>query len=150
MKGTKTDMKALKSFMITLIVVLVIGCIFIVARGSIMKSISKDMDSATSGEAAKSGKANPVTKAIVSKTLDTYIENTDNERVKEIAESMSEEDMDTVTEIIANNVNVEDIPEVQSYISSGDTEGMLEYANENLSEEEVEQLKDIMSRYVTP
>jgi len=27
---------------------------------------------------------------------------------------------------------------------------MLEYANENLSEEEVEQLKDIMSRYVTP
>ncbi|MCR5155951.1 MAG: hypothetical protein K6C96_04660 [Butyrivibrio sp.] len=143
-------MKALKSFMITLIIVLVIGCIFIVARGSIMKSISKDADSATTGETAKTSKANPVTKAIVSKTLDTYIENTDNEKVKEIAESMTDEDMDTVTEIIANNVNVEDIPEVQSYISNGDTQGMLDYANENLSEEEAQQLKEIMSKYVTP
>ncbi|WP_024867215.1 hypothetical protein [Butyrivibrio sp. FCS014] len=143
-------MKALKSFMITLIIVLVIGCIFIVARGSIMKSISKDVESAASREESSSSKANPVTKAIVSKTLDTYIENTSNDKVKEIAESMTEEDKDTVTEIIANNVNVEDIPEVQSYISSGDTQGMLEYAQDNLSDEEVEQLKDIMSKYVTP
>ena len=137
-------MKALKSFMVTLIIVLIIGCIFIVARGSIMKNVRSDVT------ASSSSKSNPVIKAIVSKAIDSYIENTDNEKIQEIATSMSEEDKDAVTEIIANNVTIDSVSEVQSCISSGDTQSMIDYAKENLSEDEIEQLTDIMSKYVTP
>ena len=63
---------------------------------------------------------------------------------------MSEEDKDTVTEIIANNVSLDSVSEVQSYVNSGDASGLMDYAEENLSEEELEELKDIMSKYVTP
>ena len=140
-------MKALKSFMITLAIVLIIGCIFIVARASIIKDVKSDVAATNT---TSSTKANPVTKAIVSQALDSYIDSSSNEKVKEIANSMSEEDKDTVTEIIANNVTIDSIPEVQSYISNGDTQGMMEYAKENLSDEEVDQLKEIMSKYVSP
>ena len=63
---------------------------------------------------------------------------------------MSEEDKDTVTEIIANNVSLDAISDVQSYISEGDTSALLDYATENLSEEETEKLSEIMQKYVNP
>ena len=83
---------------------------------------------------------------LLSEAVDQYIEESDG-KVKEIAESMSEEDKDTVTEIIANNVELEDIPEVQSYISSGDTAGLMKYAQENLSEDEQAELAQMMLKY---
>ena len=145
-------MKALKSFFITLVIILAIGCLFIVARKSIMNGIAEKnvkTESAASEGSSKKSKANPVTKAIVGEAMDTYIKNSSNEKVQEIAESMSEEDKDTVTEIIANNVSLDAIPEVQSYISGGDKEGLMEYAKDNFSEEEIAELKDIMSKYTS-
>ena len=149
---TKYIMKAFKSFIITLAIVLLIGCIFLVARGSILQDIAKDISTGTSvsEDGSSEKKANPVTKAVVSTAIDTYIENTSNEKVKEIAQSMSDEDMDEVKEILASKVSLDSITDVQSMISGGDTGAMLEYAEENLSEEEIQELKDIMSKYVTP
>ena len=145
-------MKAFKSFIITLVIVIIIGCIFIAAKGSILRSISEDgvkTESTEQAGSSKKSKANPVTKAIVGEAMDTYIKNSSNETVKELGESMSKEDKDTVTEIIANNVSIDSIPEVQSYISSGDKEGLMEYAEDNFSEEEISELKDIMSKYIS-
>ena len=136
--------------MITLVIVVITGCIFFAAKGSLFKDTAGDAVETESTQSSKKSKANPVTKAIVGEAMDTYIKNTSNEQVKEIAESMSEEDKDTVTEIIANNVSLDSIPEVQSYISGGDKEGLMEYAQDNFSEEEVEELKEIMSKYVSP
>ena len=139
-------MKAAKAFGITLFVVLLIGVIFLVGRNSIMKDVKATQEQATT---TKTSTANPITKAIVSEALDTYAENATG-KTKEIYESMSEEDKDTVTEIIANNVSIDSVSDVQSYVNSGDTNGLMEYAKENLSEEEVKELTEIMSKYVLP
>ena len=139
-------MKAAKAFGITLFVVLLIGVIFLVGRNSIMKDVKATQEQATT---TKTSTANPITKAIVSEALDTYAENATG-KTKEIYESMSEEDKDTVTEIIANNVTIDSVSEVQSYVNSGDANGLMEYAKDNLSEEEVKELTKIMSKYVMP
>ncbi|WP_022769767.1 hypothetical protein [Butyrivibrio sp. NC2007] len=139
-------MKAAKAFGITLFVVLLIGVIFLVGRNSIMKDVKATQEQATT---TKTSTANPITKAIVSEALDTYAENATG-KTKEIYESMSEEDKDTVAEIIANNVSIDSVSEVQSYVNSGDANGLMEYAKDNLSEEEVKELTEIMSKYVMP
>ncbi|MBQ7657740.1 MAG: hypothetical protein IJS16_02055 [Butyrivibrio sp.] len=140
-------MKAAKAFFITLVVVLLIGAIFLIGKDSIMKDVKATQEQTQSDSEKKS--ANPITKAIVSEAIDSYAEQSTG-KTKEIYESMSEEDKDTVTEIIANNVSLDSVSEVQSYVNSGDASGLMDYAEENLSEEELEELKDIMSKYVTP
>ena len=140
-------MKAAKAFFITLVVVLLIGAIFLIGKDSIMKDVKATQEQTQSDSEKKS--ANPITKAIVSEALDSYAEQSTG-KTKEIYESMSEEDKDTVTEIIANNVSLDSVSEVQSYVNSGDASGLMDYAEENLSEEELEELKNIMSKYVTP
>ena len=140
-------MKAAKAFFITLVVVLLIGAIFLIGKDSIMKDVKATQEQTQSDSEKKS--ANPITKAIVSEALDSYAEQSTG-KTKEIYESMSEEDKDTVTEIIANNVSLDSVSEVQSYVNNGDASGLMDYAEENLSEEELEELKDIMSKYVTP
>ena len=142
-------MKAAKAFGITLFVVLLIGVIFLVGRKSIMKDVEATQEQATTATTTKTSTANPITKAIVSEALDTYAEKSTG-KTKEIYESMSEEDKDAVTEIIANNVSIDSVSEVQSYVNSGDANGLMEYAKDNLSEEEVKELTEIMSKYVLP
>ena len=138
-------MKAAKAFGITLFVVLLIGVIFLISKDSIMKDVKTTEEQTTT----KTSTANPITKAIVSEALDTYAEKSTG-KTKEIYESMSEEDKDAVTEIIANNVTIESVSEVKSYVNSGDANGLMEYAKDNLSEEEVKELTEIMSKYVLP
>ena len=140
-------MKAAKAFFITLVVVLLIGAIFLIGKDSIMKDVKATQEQTQSDNEKKS--ANPITKAIVSEALDSYAEQSTG-KTKEIYESMSEEDKDTVTEIIANNVSIDSVSEVQSYVNSGDTNGLMEYAKDNLSEEEVKELTEIRSKYVMP
>jgi len=140
-------MKAVKAFFITLFVVLLIGTIFLIGKDSIMKDVQATQQQTQSNDEKKS--ANPIKKAIVSEALDSYAEKSSG-KTKEIFDSMSEEDKDTVTEIIANNVSLDSVTEVQSYVNSEDASGLMEYAKENLSEEELKELEDIMSKYVTP
>ena len=140
-------MKAVKAFFITLVVVLLIGVIFLIGKDSIMKDVKATLEQTQSNTERKS--ANPIKKAIVSEAIDSYAEKSSG-KTKEIFDSMSEEDKDTVTEIIANNVSLDSISEVQSYVNSEDASGLMEYAEENLSEEEIKELTDIMSKYVTP
>ena len=140
-------MKAAKAFFITLFVVLLIGTIFLIGKDSIMKDVQATQQQTQSNDEKKS--ANPIKKAIVSEALDSYAEKSSG-KTKEIFDSMSEEDKDTVTEIIANNVSLDSVTEVQSYVNSEDASGLMEYAKENLSEEELKELENIMSKYVTP
>ena len=61
---------------------------------------------------------------------------------------MSEEDKDTVTEIIASNVSLSSITDIQSLSETGSKEDILKYAQDNLPEEDVEELEDILEKYV--
>lgn len=143
-------MKALKSFLITLAIIIIIGGIFLFAQKSISKDVETTVETTQAQKESKKSTANPVKKAIVNEAMNQYIEKSDG-KAKEIMESMSEEDKDTVSEIIANNVELEDIPEIQSYISGGDSAGLMEYAKDNLSDEEQAELAEIMIKYaLTP
>lgn len=140
-------MKAFKSFIITLAIILAIGAIFIISRNTIKKDVESSV--AATEQTTKKSTASPLKKAIVSEAIDSYAESKGG-TVKEVVESMSPEDKDTVTEIIAENVTLDSMTEVQSYISNGDSEGLMEYAKDNLTEEEQKELMEIMAKYVTP
>ena len=60
---------------------------------------------------------------------------------------MSEEDRETVTDIITENLTPSTMNDVSEYIESGDKEGLMDYAEENLSEEDYEKLKELYKKY---
>ena len=55
---------------------------------------------------------------------------------KEILVNMAEEDKQTVTDIVKDNMTAENIKTAESYVKSGDTDGLKEYVKETLSEED--------------
>ena len=145
-------MKTLKPFLITLVIIIAIGTVFLFVQ----KSPGNLSDNAVVEKSATStigagnkktrAKANPVTKAIVSKTLDTVVEN-EGGQIKEAFDSMSKEDKDTVTEIIAANVSLDAISELSDAAAKNDTDAIMDYAAENLSEEDIEDLQSILEKY---
>ena len=89
---------------------------------------------------------------IAEKTVDVITDNVDkiagdNPEVKEMMESLSEEDKETVTEIISEHMDTETVTEVMEYVNEGDKEGLINYAVENLSPEEISELMEIYGRY---
>ncbi len=91
-------------------------------------------------------------KIVAEKTVDLIEDNidkiaADHPEVKEALESLSEEDRETVTEIIADHIDTETAGEVMEYVNEGDKDGLMEYAVENLSPEEISKLAEIYSRY---
>jgi hypothetical protein len=150
-------MKAIKIFFITLAVILVLGAVVLLVgrRTGDNKAASLDKvgvktesTAKTDNSKGKSRKANPIVKAVVNEAMDKYIENADG-KAKEIADSMSEEDKETVAEIIAANVSIDTITDAQKIMADGNAEDLMEYAKENLPEEDVQQLTEILSEYVT-
>ena len=74
---------------------------------------------------------------IAEKTVDVITDNVDkiagdNPEVKEIMESLSDEDKETVTEIISEHMDTETVTEVMEYVNEGDKDGLINYAVENL------------------
>ena len=106
-----------------------------------------DDSSSSAASTKRESKANPITKAVVEKAMDAYIETADSD-TKARFNSMSEEDKDIVTDIIAENVSLDSISEVQSYVAKGDKDAVAKYAQENLSEEDQKILIEIMSKYI--
>ena len=113
---------------------------------------------------------NPIKRKLVSmavnKMLDEKIENMESssdsdpseeagnrdvssaeKKANEVLKSMSEEDRETVTDIITENLTPSTMNDVSEYIESGDKEGLMDYAEENLSEEDYEKLKELYKKY---
>ncbi|MBO6240747.1 MAG: hypothetical protein J6O61_07950 [Butyrivibrio sp.] len=91
-------------------------------------------------------------KVVAEKTVDILTENVDkiaeeHPEVKEALESLSDEDRETVTEIVAEHLDTETAGEVMEYVNEGDKEGLMQYAIENLSPEELSKLAEIYGKY---
>ena len=146
-------MKAVKTFAITLAIIIAMGGAILVGK-SLMNNEADTSVASTKVSTTKNTKntkttkkkANPIKKAIVSEALNTYVDKQGG-TAKEIMDSMSEEDKDTVTEIIAQNFTASTISDLDSYISDDDPEGLMKYAQDNLTEEEVAELEEIMKKY---
>ncbi len=149
--------KTFQSFIITFVVVLAIGGIFLYSKDTLFgsdgseKAINSSENGAKSGvtgaiQDAKKEVLKSVAKTIVDKAVDQYAGNASSE-VKEILDSVSEEDKDRVTDIMIDNISIEDIPDVESYISNKDVNGLKDYAKEKLTEEDYSELTGILEKY---
>ncbi len=123
---------ALIRFILTLAVLSIVVFIFICYAFPIIKNSAK--------------------KAAAEKTVDVITENIDaiagdNEQIKEVVDKMSEEDKETVTEIVTEHMDTETMTEVMDYVNKKDKDGLVRYATENLSEEEISELLEIYSKY---
>ena len=86
------------------------------------------------------------------KTVDIITQNADkiagdNQEVKKVIESMSDEDKEVVTEIIENHMDAKTATEVMGYVNDGDKEALMKYAAENLTAEETLELINIAGKY---
>ncbi len=148
-------MKAAKSFLITLAVVLVLGALVLAGSHLIKgRAGSSTETSAASEDISKDApserkKANPIVKAVVTEAMDTYMDSADGQ-AKEIADSMTAEDKDTVAEIIASNVSLDSISDVKDILAGGDQQDLIDYAQENLPKQDQEELLEILSKYAEP
>ncbi len=91
-------------------------------------------------------------KAVAEKTVDLLTENVDkiakdHPEIKEALESLSDEDRETITEIVAEHLDTESAGEVMDYVTKGDKEGLMEYAIEKLSPEEMLKIAELYKKY---
>ena len=157
-------MKVFKSFVITLVVVLAIGGIYLYSKDSLLKTEDVEVTESAEGEStenaektektgiagaidgAKKEVVKNVAKTAMDKAIDQYAEKSSDE-VKEKLESITEEDKDKVSEIIADNISLESMGDVQSYISNKDMDGLMDYAEDKLTAEDYSELTDILEKY---
>ena len=86
------------------------------------------------------------------KTVDIITDNPekiagDNQQIKKVIESMTDEDKEKVTEIIENHMDAETTTEIIQYVKEGDREALMEYAQENLTAEEITDLIEMYGKY---
>ncbi len=123
---------ALEKVMITIVI---IGVIFLIFTTTIFPRIKKK-----------------VANVAAQKTVEMITENAEkvadsNPEVAHILESLTEEDKETVTEIISEHMDTETVTEVMGYVSDGDKDALIDYAQENLSPEEIANLMQIYGKY---
>lgn len=152
--------RIIKSFVVTFVIVLAIGAIFLYSKDSLFKNNSESADQ-TGTLNADEKSANPITSAIndtkkeiiknvaktaVDKAVEQYAGDSDS-KVKEMYDSVSEEDKDKVADIIVDNMSIDDMTDVQEYISNQDVDGLKDYAKDKLTEEDYSELTDILEKY---
>lgn len=71
----------------------------------------------------------------------------DGRSAQNVYNSMSEDDKETVQNIVDNHMDAKTAKELQKYASSGDTESLKQYADDNLTEEEKAQLEELYEKY---
>ena len=71
----------------------------------------------------------------------------EQEQIKEIYETLPEEDRQTVESIVGEHINAQTAAEVTTYLQNRDKEGLKQYAEETFSEEELQELKQLYDKY---
>lgn len=80
-------------------------------------------------------------------SADTTLPDGTTVNAKEILDSMSSDDQETVQDIIDNHISPSTIKEASSYLSNGDTEGLKNYAESMLSDSEIQEVEALYEKY---
>ena len=138
-------MNALRAFITTLIIVVVLGIVFLLYSSGLLKKKAADV----AGEVKQQ-----VTHAAAEK-LDPVIEDAIAAGLQEagvpigqvgtIMEHVSDEDKEAVTEIVVNHMDA--VKDVSDFVQSGDTEALQDYLEDHLSDSEKETLQDLIDKY---
>lgn len=144
-------MKVIKSFVITLVIVLAIGGIYIFhkdkvndATESIGTTVKETVNESVGN--AVDGAKKKVVKTIVNEAIDQYSDNAD-ENVKQVLDSVTEEDKSKISEIIADNLDMDSIDDVKDYVTDKDVDGLMKYAEEKLTEQDYSEFTAILEKY---
>ncbi len=147
-------MKIIRTFVLTLVVVLGIGAFYLYGKdklmgsdGAIEKSTSQIKEKISEGtEDVKKKAVQGIAETIVDEAIKQYAGDS-AEDVQKVLDSVTDEDKEKVTEILTDNLSLEAIDDVKSYVSGNDVDGLMEYAQEKLTEEEYSELTDIFQKY---
>ena len=146
-------MKPIKTFITTLVIVLILGIGFLFVRSRLMDPSSKEVETESEAQntQAENNTSNPILDAISPMIEGVVIEQMENygiseEQAKEFIGSIEEEDKQAITGIAANHIT--NITQVAGYLANQDTEGLSDYLDENLTEEEKEKIENIISKYM--
>lgn len=124
-----------KSKLIKLVIVLII----IVAVGLVLRFVVYDK--------AKAKVTSAIATKMFEEQLPEGVSSEQAEQAQKIYDSMSEEDQETVNQIVEDKANAGTISEVSGYLKNQDTEGLKEYVKESFSEQEIQQMKDLYNKY---
>ena len=69
------------------------------------------------------------------------------QNAQDIYNSMSEEDKQTVNDMIESKVSPQTISDVSKYAKDKDKEGLKQYVKEKFTESEIRQMKDLYNKY---
>ena len=91
-----------------------------------------------------------VTLAVAEKMIEEQVQNDSTgqlQNAQDIYNSMSEEDKQTVNDMIESQVSPQTISDVSKYAKDQDKEGLKQYVKEKFTESEIRQMKDLYNKY---
>ena len=91
-----------------------------------------------------------VTSAVAEKMIEEQVQNDSTgqlQNAQDIYNSMSEEDKQTVNDLIESKVSPQTISDVSKYAKDQDKEGLKQYVKEKFTESEIQQMKDLYNKY---
>lgn len=69
------------------------------------------------------------------------------QNAQNIYNNMSDEDKETVNQLIEDKVSPETISNVSNYVKNQDKEGLKQYISQEFTPEEIQQIKDLYQKY---
>ena len=123
---------AVVRFLITLVIL--VAAVYVFATMLIIPALKKKAASYATQKAVE---------VIVKQSGNTA----EQQQIKEIYESIPEEDRKTVEEIAEKHLDAETAVEVTTYINNRDMEGLEQYAKETLTDEEMAELMQLYDKY---
>ena len=91
-----------------------------------------------------------VISAVAEKMIEEQVQNDSTgqlQNAQDIYNSMSEEDKQTVNDMIESKVSPQTISDVSKYAKDKDKEGLKQYVKEKFTESEIRQMKDLYNKY---
>ena len=88
--------------------------------------------------------------AVAEKMIEEQVQNDSTgqlQNAQDIYNSMSEEDKQTVNDMIESKVSPQTISDVSKYAKDQDKEGLKQYVKEKFTESEIRQMKDLYNKY---
>jgi len=91
-----------------------------------------------------------IVSSVAEKTITSVAEQAgvDADVASEIYDNMSEEDQETVQDLIDSHADASTVQEAVDLYTSGDTEGLKDLAQSELSDDEMEELYSLYQKYV--
>lgn len=91
-----------------------------------------------------------IASVVAEKMIEMELTNDDSavaQDAEQIYSSMSEEDKDTINQLVEDKMDTKTISEVKDYVQSDDKEGLKTYIKEKFNDNEIDEMKTLYEKY---